>query len=115
MPEDQAARADGEEGAFFGGVGFLEGGVGGGEAGGFGWVGRGGGGGGGAEFGEDRGAAGDDEDVVVVEVVVCGFVVDVRFDGETRGGGHGGGGGGDGAFEGFGACEKGMKVSSGKR
>ena len=114
VPEDQAAGADGEEGAFFGGVGFLESRVGGGEAGRFGWVGVVGRGGR-AEFGKDGGAAGDNEDVVVVEVVVRGFVVDVRFDGEAGGGSHGGRGRGDGAFEGFGACEGRREVSLGER
>ena len=46
-------------------------------------------------------AARDDQDIVVLEIFVGVFVVDVRFNCETGGGGYAGGGGGDGAFEGF--------------
>ena len=54
---------------------------------------------------DSGGAAGDDQDVVVFEVVVGGFEVDVGFYGEAGGGGDALGGGGDGGFEGFGFLE----------
>ena len=51
-----------------------------------------------------RGAAGDDQDVVFLEVFVRVGVVDVGFDGQARGGGDAAGGSCDGVFEGFGTC-----------
>jgi hypothetical protein len=75
--EEQGPRADGHEGAFFAGVGGLQRGEGLDQFDGFGGV------GGGFVFQGrvDAAAAGDDQDVVVVEVFVGVFVVDVRFDG----------------------------------
>ena len=102
LSEDHGARADGHEGTFFGGVGFLEGGEGADEG-----DGEGGWGEGGVEV-RGRGAAGDDEDVVVAEGGEGVVEVGVCFDGEAGGGGYAWGGGGDGAFEGFGACVGGL-------
>ena len=51
---------------------------------------------------DSGGTAGDNEDVVVFQIVVGGFEVDVGFYGEAGGGGDALGGGGDGGFEGFG-------------
>ena len=91
LGQDEGARADGHEGALFRRVGLLQGAEGFEEGHGLGF---------GFEHGVDAVAAGDDEDVVVVEGFVGVFVVNVGFDGEARGGGDALGGGGDGAFEG---------------
>ena len=96
-PEDQAARADRHERALFGRVGGLQFGEGFEQGDGFGV---------GGDDGVDalRGAAGDDQDVVFLEVVVRVGVVDVGFDGQARGGGDAAGGSYDGVFERFGTC-----------
>ena len=59
----------------------------------------------------DAMTAGEDEDVVVVEVFVGGFVVDVGFDCQAGGGGNGGGWGRDGGLEGFGSWMDASRVN----
>ena len=77
MPEQERARGDAHECAFFAGILGLESGKSADQGEGFGV---------GFEDGVDAlDAAGDDEDVVVLEVGVRVFVIDVGFDGEAGG------------------------------
>ena len=93
MREQEGAGTDGEKGTFFAGVGLLQVGEGFGEEDRLGL---------GGKNGVDVGATGDDEDVVVAQVGVGVFVINVGFDSEAGGRGYGLGRGGDSAVEGFG-------------
>ena len=94
VPEEEGAGADAHERALFGGVLLLHGREGFDEGDGL------------AAGFEDLGAvaAGDDEHVVVFDVLVGVVVVHVGFDDDALGGGGAGLGRDDGDFEGFGGC-----------
>lgn len=93
--EEQAAGANGHECPFLAGVGDLQFREGRDQGKWFGL---------GFEDFVDAIAAGDDEDVILGEVLVGSSKVDIGFDSQAGGRADAGGRGGDGDFEGLGAC-----------